>query len=223
MSQQLRVNETATLTATAINLPGTTLIWKVQVGSNDDPTGGKLTGTGGTRTYRAPPEVPKGPVTVVVEAHKPPGSKPTATISAAMVVVDRYASAHCYWDGGDKSVGCRIIEINRLKGDRGTFSFKDNHGKLVHYPLTDATPAAWIQAVIASKALVTGSVLEVKFPKGVTWIRREFHCFRWKLPENRRSSPQCLQQSIDFHKRSFNPPGVLIYEPDGVSPAPTFG
>ena len=56
-----------------------------------------------------------------------------------------------------------------------------------------------------------------------TWIRREFHCFRWKLPENRRLSPQCLQQSIDFHQRSFNPPGVLIYEPGAISPAPTFG
>ena len=56
-----------------------------------------------------------------------------------------------------------------------------------------------------------------------TWIRREFHCFRWKLAENRRSSPQCLQQSTDFDKRSFNPPGVLIYEPGATSLAPTFG
>jgi hypothetical protein len=56
-----------------------------------------------------------------------------------------------------------------------------------------------------------------------TWIRREFHCFRWKLPENRRSSPQCLQQLIDLHKRSFNLPGVLIYAPGAISPAPTFG
>jgi hypothetical protein len=56
-----------------------------------------------------------------------------------------------------------------------------------------------------------------------TQIRREFGCFRSKLPENRYFPPKCLQQLIDFDERSFSPPGVLICEPDRVSPAPTSG
>jgi Phosphoesterase family len=58
---------------------------------------------------------------------------------------------------------------------------------------------------------------------GPTCIRREFHCFCSRLPENRYSAAKYLQQSVDFHKCNFSPPGVLIYGPDAVSPAPTFG
>src|SRR5260370_10898261 len=56
-----------------------------------------------------------------------------------------------------------------------------------------------------------------------TWIRREFHYFRSKLPENPVFVSEYLQQSLDFHNRSFSPPGVLVYEFDGVSHSPTFG
>src|SRR5438876_5382962 len=56
-----------------------------------------------------------------------------------------------------------------------------------------------------------------------TWIRREFRCFRSKWPKIRHLSPKYLQQSLDFHKCSFSPPGVLVYESDGVSHSPTFG
>ena len=80
------------------------------------------------------------------------------------------------------------------------------------------TAKAFRDAIV--HASVTFDPIE-NYPK--TWIRREFHCFPSKVAENRRSSPQCLQQSIDFHKRSFNPPGVLIDESDAISPAPTFG
>ena len=57
----------------------------------------------------------------------------------------------------------------------------------------------------------------------MTQIRREFHCFTSKVAENRAFVSKMLQQSLDFHKRSFNPPGVLIDEFDAISPAPTFG
>src|SRR5438132_12980014 len=56
-----------------------------------------------------------------------------------------------------------------------------------------------------------------------TWIRREFRCFRSKWPKIRHLSPKYLQQSLDFHKCSFSPPEVLVYESDGVSHSPTFG
>src|SRR5438445_8833276 len=57
----------------------------------------------------------------------------------------------------------------------------------------------------------------------ITWIRREFRCFRSKWPKIRHLSPKYLQQSLDFHNCSFSPPGVLVYESDGVSHSPTFG
>ena len=57
----------------------------------------------------------------------------------------------------------------------------------------------------------------------MTWIRREFHCFPSKAAENPAFVSKMLHQSLDFHKRSFSPPGVLIYESDEVSHPPTFG
>jgi hypothetical protein len=51
-----------------------------------------------------------------------------------------------------------------------------------------------------------------------------FTLFLQKWPKIQHSSPECLHQSLDFHKRSFSPPGVLIYESDGVSHhPPAFG
>src|ERR1017187_9594554 len=51
-----------------------------------------------------------------------------------------------------------------------------------------------------------------------TQIRREFHSFPSKVAEIPAFVSKMLHQSLDFHKRSFSPPGVLIHESDGVSP-----
>jgi hypothetical protein len=69
----------------------------------------------------------------------------------------------------------------------------------------------------------TGAKIATQKLGPITWIRREFHCFPSKVAENPPFVSKMLHQSLDFHKRSFNPPGVLIYEPDAISPAPTFG
>jgi hypothetical protein len=50
-----------------------------------------------------------------------------------------------------------------------------------------------------------------------------FTHFPQKGPKIQHSSPKCLHQSLEFHKYSFSPPGVLIYESDGVSHPPAFG
>src|SRR3979490_1931671 len=50
-----------------------------------------------------------------------------------------------------------------------------------------------------------------------------FSVFVRNRPKNQHLSPKSLQQSLDFHKRSFSPPRVLVYESDGVSRSPTFG
>src|ERR1019366_10046102 len=55
-----------------------------------------------------------------------------------------------------------------------------------------------------------------------TWIRREFRCFPSKVAENLAFVSKMLQQSLDFHKHSFSPPGVLSYESGGVSHPPAF-
>ena len=56
-----------------------------------------------------------------------------------------------------------------------------------------------------------------------TQIRREFQSFPSEVGEIPAFVSKMLHQSLDFHKRSFSPPGVLIYESDGVSRPPTFG
>src|SRR6266851_1666472 len=71
--------------------------------------------------------------------------------------------------------------------------------------------------------LAAGTFRKPNVLVGKTWIRREFRCFRSKWPKIRHLSPKYLQQSLNFHKCSFSPPGVLVYESDGVSHSPTFG
>ena len=66
-----------------------------------------------------------------------------------------------------------------------------------------------------------GGMVQLSGPR--TWIRREFHWFSSKVAENPAFVSKMLHQSLDCHKRSFSPPGVLIYESDGVSHPPTFG
>ena len=65
------------------------------------------------------------------------------------------------------------------------------------------------------------TVQQSEFDK--TQIRREFQSFPSKVGEIPAFVSKMLHQSLDFHKRSFSPPGVLIYESDGVSRPPTFG
>src|SRR5438309_6784279 len=84
----------------------------------------------------------------------------------------------------------------------------------------------WLWARCASghgRGLLVDCFAERKSPEADTWIRREFRCFRSKWPTIRHLSPKYLQQSLDFHKCSFSPPGVLVDESDGVSHSPTFG
>ena len=92
----------------------------------------------------------------------------------------------------------------------------EKNGPELKYFVT--TAKAFRDAIV--HASVTFDPIE-NYPK--TWIRREFHYFPSKVAENPPFVSKMLQQSLDFHKRSFSPPGVLIYEPGAVSPAPTFG
>ncbi len=88
--------------------------------------------------------------------------------------------------------------------------------------MTDDECMAYDQALRkAGRCLASEALQPVR--TATTWIRREFRCFRSKWRKIRHLSPKYLQQSLDFHKCSFSPPGVLGDESDGVSDSPTFG
>src|ERR1019366_548976 len=63
----------------------------------------------------------------------------------------------------------------------------------------------------------------IKLAGSITWIRREFHSFPSKEAENQAFVSRSLHQSLDLHKCGLRPPGVLIYESDGVSHPPALG
>ena len=56
-----------------------------------------------------------------------------------------------------------------------------------------------------------------------TWIRREVSGFRREWPKNGELRQGILQQSINFHRRRFDPPAVLTCELDAVSSLSTLG
>src|ERR1019366_10062163 len=87
--------------------------------------------------------------------------------------------------------------------------------------VTNSLPRHGALPRLRSKASAKWGNGQVGAPSS-TWIRREFHCFPSKVAEHRAFVSEMLQQSLDFYKHNFNPPGVLIYESDGVSHPPTF-
>lgn len=190
----VKAGKTVTLSARAVNLPGTYLDWTIKGHKKkDDASGGKIEGSGNAVKYHAPAVVPYKTVEVIAAATKLVSGKPVVVTSATaeIIVVARYVSAHCYWIDGNRNQGCNIIEFNRLKGERGTFASKDVNGKVVKTPVTDdPNTAPWVLAVNASKALVTGSVLEVKFPHGVT--ASNCKSYDWKIVTQTEESPNIL-------------------------------
>jgi hypothetical protein len=102
--------------------------------------------------------------------------------------------------------------------------------KVMSKPIPERIREALEAAGAVVSTFLPGAVSSSEKPTGLglvteadSWIRREFHCFPSKVADNPPFVTKMLQQSIDFHKRSFNPPGVLIYEPGAISPAPTLG
>jgi hypothetical protein len=175
----IRVGREVKLSAEAVNLPDATITWQVTVDDKKDDSGGSIDGQGKNVVYKAPPAVPSGKVEVKATT----GEKESSPKAAAeMIVVAPYISAHCAaTQTGGESTGCTVTSFNRLKDKTGMFgdSFVD-----------DTTPAAPIAAISASKALSTGSVLEIAFPDGVTAANCKN--YDWKIVTQTEESPNIL-------------------------------
>jgi hypothetical protein len=192
----VRAGEKVDLSAKAVKLADPGVTWQVNVNDQKDDSGGKISGVGETVKYIAPAAVPAGKVEVKAVAARDSNVKATAE----MIVVTPYVSAHCS-AGDSKPEDCRVTNFNRLDQSTGSFNAAreaDKHdradgktaGKIQHLPVTDSTDAALVAAVNASKALTTGSVLEVPFVNGVTAANCKN--YDWKIVTQTEESPNIL-------------------------------
>ena len=200
LTNVVRVWDSVDLSAEAMNLPNATIAWQIKVDDKvvyekdvdeKDDSAGKLTGTGGIVKYTAPGSVPLGKVTMIAVA-KLNGSKTKTTATAAMIVVAPYASVHCPTpEAKINSPRCNIVPFDRLDGATGTFTTADpTTGIAKKQSVQDSTPASWVQAVYSSKALSTGTVLEVDIPKSVSATNCKN--YDWKVVTQTEESPNIL-------------------------------
>jgi|HubBroStandDraft_5_1064220.scaffolds.fasta_scaffold16526_2 hypothetical protein len=160
--------------------------WFVNGVLNGTPATGTIQGTGTNVSYvlpttAVPPKKLEIKATAILDtAH---------TATAQVIVVASYVSVRCF-AGENRRPGdkCRIIDFDRLDGPRGSFDKQ---------PVADDTSARLITAVNSSKALFTGSVLDLDLPDGAN----EANCknYDWKI----------VTQSTES-------PNVLIYNPGDV-------
>jgi hypothetical protein len=176
LTRMVRPREQVALSATAVKLPEPGVTWQVNVDQQKNDSGGKIEGTGEAVKYTAPPAVPAGKVEVKAVAAR--DSNVSATME--MIVVAPYVSAHCV-AGNSKPEDCRVTKFNRLDGPAGSFATGT---------VSDGTDPALVAAVNSSKALVTGSVLEVPFVNGVTAANCKN--YDWKIVTQTEESPNIL-------------------------------
>ncbi|MFZ0760584.1 MAG: hypothetical protein WAM69_11580, partial [Candidatus Sulfotelmatobacter sp.] len=95
---------------------------------------------------------------------------------------------------------CRIVNFNRLRGDRGTLIFSKRDKR----DITDNTSAAWVNAVDSSKALATGSIVDFALPNGAT-------------------QTNCVNYDWKFVTQAEESPNILIYNPSDVGAGICYG
>lgn len=176
LTRMVKPGEKVDLSAKAVKLADPSVTWQVNVNDQKDDSGGQISGAGEAVKYIAPTAVPAGKVEVKAVAAR--DSKVSAT--AEIIVMARYVSAHCV--AGDSKAGdCRVTNFNRLDGPAGSFATG---------PVSDRTDPALVAAVNSSKALATGSVLEVPFVNGVTAANCKN--YDWKIVTQTEESPSIL-------------------------------
>jgi hypothetical protein len=210
LTSVVRIGDSVDLSAKAVDLSNATIGWEIAVddkvvyakdfGDKDpdlkiidekDKSAGKITGTGENVKYTAPDNVPLGKVTVKAVA-KLDGAQTNTSATAAVILVAPYASAHCPPTEKEKTIlRCKIVPFNRLDGATGTFTIPDpTTGIRSKQPVQDNTPASWVQAVAASKALSTGTILEVDIPQNVNTTNCKN--YDWKVVTQTEESPNIL-------------------------------
>jgi hypothetical protein len=155
-----------------------TVKWFVNGALGGNKTTGTIQGIGKDVAYSAPVAVPakkvevKAVVTMDIDR----------AVTAQIIVVAKYVSARCFSIGTKgKSDSCVVKDFDRLDGDRGSFDKQQ---------VKDDTPARWVTAVNSSKAMFTGSLLDLDLPNGAN----ESNCksYDWKIVTQTRESPNVL-------------------------------
>ena len=102
--------------------------------------------------------------------------------TAQIIVVATDVSVRCFAKENQiAGAKCVATDFDRLDAPRGSFDKQQ---------VTDTTPARWITAVNSSKAMFTGSILDVDLPDGAN----EANCksYDWKIVAQPRESPNVL-------------------------------
>lgn len=162
---------------------------------NGIPGGNTVTGTirgSGTRVDYVSPIGAVPSKKLEIKAAVAAGYKATAQV----IVVADYVSVRCFAKENPGADGnCVVRDFDRLRAPRGTI---DNQ------PVDDVTPSRLITAINSSKAMFTGSVLDIDLPAGAN----EANCqnYDWKIVTQSKESPN-----------------VLIYNPSDIGPGVCVG
>jgi hypothetical protein len=171
--------------------------WTLNKNGHGNGVIGTLFPKGESALYTAPQSVPGEQVEV--EVTNPGGTSPLAT--STVVLVANHVYRHCVVTAlRTEPDSCRIVNFNRLRGDRGTLIFAKGTKKGV----SDDTSAAWVSAVNSSKALATGSIIDLELPNGAT-------------------QANCANYDWKFVTQAEESPNILIYNPSDVGSGVCFG
>lgn len=180
------VGSTASLTVVPKTGQSSNAEWFVNGVQNGSADLGTISQSGPTVTYSAPRAVVPN-VTIAAKVHTNGGY---VTKSLSIILINEYVSVRCYGPdvkGAPKS-NCRARDFNRLAGSTGTIDRQkvddDAAGN------EKVTPASWVTAINSSKALVSGSLLEITFPNGE--IAGNCKNYDWKIVTQAKESPNIL-------------------------------
>ena len=159
--------------------PATGIQWLVNGVNRGTPGTGTIQGAG-TDVFYVPPRTTVPPKKIEVKAVATLDQPRSAT--AQIILVATYVSVRCFAkENQTTGAKCVVTDFNRLDAPRGSFNKQQ---------VTDTTPARWITAVNSSKAMFTGSILDVDLPDGAN----EANCknYDWKIVTQPRESPNVL-------------------------------
>jgi hypothetical protein len=157
--------------------PTTQIKWYVNGVLNGTSVTGTIEGTGTNVNYVSPAAaVPAKKLEIKAVATL--DAERTAT--AQVIVIANYVSVRCFAKE-NRGPGCVVKDFDRLRGPRGTIDDQQ---------VDDVTPARLITAINSSKAMFTGSVLDVDLPDGAN----EANCqnYDWKIVTQPKESPNVL-------------------------------
>jgi hypothetical protein len=158
--------------------------WFVNDKRDGEPAIGRIVHSGLPNSvyYQAPLSVPQQKITVKAVARSRTVAVKVASGTAAIIVVSKYVAVRCSSPRvGGNSPRCIVVDFDRLAQPRGTIGGGQ---------VTDDTPARFITAINGSKAISSGSILDVRLPSGAT--KDSCANLDWKMVAQVRESPNIL-------------------------------